>query len=58
MELLYKFLESDDERLEKRGLQDFCGFLEKGLTLSTEDKHRLYKLLSKFQNSNSILVRR
>ena len=58
MELLFNLLESGDERLEKRGLQDLCELLERSRKLSSFQKDRLLRILSKFQKSNDILVRR
>ena len=58
MELIFKYLDSDDEKYEKKGLQDLCELLEKGCVLTDETKNQLYSRLSKFQNSDSIIVRR
>lgn len=58
MELLYKLLDSDDEKYEKKGLQDLCELLEKGYMLNEVNRKGLYIRLSKFQKSNSTLVRR
>lgn len=58
MELIFKLLESDDDRLEKRGLQDLCDLLEKGYLLKEEEKQLLFIRLSKLKKSGNILVRR
>jgi hypothetical protein len=58
LELIFKHLDSDDERYEKKGLQDLCELLEKGYVLAEDTRNQLYLRLSKFQSSGSILVRR
>lgn len=58
MEVLFKLLESGDEKLEKRGLQDLCELLEKGLVINSAHLYHLYRLVSRFQKSQSIIIRR
>ncbi len=58
MEIIYKLLESDDERLEKRGLQQLCELLEKKIFFDQLSKQRLLAAISKLQRSEYVLVRR
>ena len=58
MELLLKLLDSDEERYEKKGLQNLCDLLEGGHIFNSEERFELDSRLSKFERSPHILVRR
>ncbi|MFN8290254.1 MAG: hypothetical protein U0U70_08360 [Chitinophagaceae bacterium] len=58
MKLIFQLLESADERQQKRGLQDFCDFLENGLIIDEDERIKFYFSLSKLKKSPNILVRR
>lgn len=58
MKIALQLIETNDEKLEKRGLQELCQFLEGGNIIYGNDRNRLFQSISKFQVSESVLVRR